>query len=48
MPDHLENASILMLNGNVRFENKIINSQHNIKIDGFDNSALLLQGQMKL
>lgn len=47
MPDHLENASILMLNGNVRFENKIINSQHNIKIDGFDNSALLLQGQMK-
>lgn len=47
MPDHLENASILMINGNVRFENKIINSQHNIKINGFDNSMLLLQGQMK-
>lgn len=47
MPDHLENASVLMVNGNVRFENKIINSQHNIKIDGFDNSMLLLQGQMR-
>jgi chaperonin GroEL (HSP60 family) len=47
MPDYLENASVLMLNGNVRFENKIINSQHNIKINGFDDSMLLLQAQMR-
>jgi len=47
MPHYLENADILMINGNVRFESKIINSQHNIRFDGFDNSTLLLDGQMK-
>ncbi len=47
MPDHLKNANILMINGNLKFESKIINSQRNIRFDGFDNSTLLLEGQMK-
>ncbi|MBP1908956.1 TCP-1/cpn60 chaperonin family protein [Methanolobus bombayensis] len=45
MPDHLEDARVLMVNGNVKFESKIINSQRNLRIDCFDNSGLLLQGQ---
>lgn len=45
MPEYLENARVLMINGNIKFESKIINCQHNLRIDNFDNSGLLLQGQ---
>ncbi|WP_292464372.1 TCP-1/cpn60 chaperonin family protein [Methanolobus sp.] len=45
MPRHFKDARILILNYNVKFESKIINSQHNIRIDGFDNSMLLRNEQ---
>ncbi|WP_406657163.1 TCP-1/cpn60 chaperonin family protein [Methanolobus sp. ZRKC2] len=45
MPDHLENASVLMINGNVKFESKIINSQRNIRIGDLEDPKLILQGQ---
>jgi chaperonin GroEL (HSP60 family) len=47
MPRHFKDARVLILNYNVKFESKIINSQHNIKIDGFDNSMLLIREQAR-
>ncbi|WP_319507927.1 TCP-1/cpn60 chaperonin family protein [uncultured Methanolobus sp.] len=45
MPYHLENTSVLMINGNVKFESKIINSQRNLKIDDFADPRLIFHGQ---
>lgn len=47
MPQHIKDARILILNYNVRFESKIINSQRNIRIEGTDNSMLLVQEQAR-
>ncbi|TGC10669.1 TCP-1/cpn60 chaperonin family protein [Methanolobus halotolerans] len=47
MPFHFKGAKILILNYNVKFESKIINSQRNIRIDGFDNSELIAQEQTR-
>ncbi|WP_407356333.1 TCP-1/cpn60 chaperonin family protein [Methanolobus sp. WCC5] len=46
MPSHFKDAKILLLNYNVKFESKIINSQHNIRVEGVDNSLLFLREQM--
>lgn len=46
--DYLENVNILIINGNIQFESKIINSQHNIKIKDYFNSTILLEKQKTL
>lgn len=48
MPQHIKDARILILNYNVRFESKIIKSQRNIRIEGTDNSMLLVQEQARM
>lgn len=45
MPFHLVNASVLMINGNVKFESKIINSQRNLRIDDLADPKLIFHGQ---
>ena len=45
MPSLLENASVLMINGNVKFESKIINSQRNLRIDDLADPKLILHGK---
>ncbi|TQD25356.1 TCP-1/cpn60 chaperonin family protein [Methanolobus vulcani] len=45
MPYHLENASVLMINGNVKLESKIINSQRNLRIDDLADPMLILHGK---
>ncbi len=47
MPDHIKDAKVLIINYDLKFQSKIINSQHNIRIDGFENSMLLYNEQLR-
>lgn len=48
MQSHFKDAKVLLLNYNVKFESKIINSQRNLRVEGVENSLLLLHEQMRL
>jgi chaperonin GroEL (HSP60 family) len=45
---HFKDAKILILNYNTKFESKIINSQHNIHLDGFDCSNIFENAQLRV
>lgn len=44
---HFRDAKILLLNYNTKFESKIINSQHNIHLDGIEGSMIFENSQLK-